>query len=145
MNIFQGSYKERLESWYNLRQELQQSSTQDICVAVDAWWQRAPLVNHYLHPDFIGDWPNPWELISENTYCQYARGLGMIYTLSLLGIKDIDFVEAKDDNSEEVVLVLVDSAKYLLNYWPDTVLNNNLKQFSITNYIDIKPIIRKIG
>lgn len=69
----------------------------------------------------------------------------MIYTLTLLGIKDIDFVEAKDDNNEEVALVLVDSAKYLLNYWPGTVLNNNLKQFNIINHIDIKPIIRKIG
>ena len=69
----------------------------------------------------------------------------MIYTLLLLGNKNIALVEAKDDNSNEVVLVLVDDAKYVLNYWPDTVVNNQLTDFVITKELDITPLYSKIG
>lgn len=69
----------------------------------------------------------------------------MVYTLLLLGIKDIDFVEALDDNKEHVVLVLVDNAKYVLNYWPESVLNINLSDFTIVKKINIDPLKKKIG
>lgn len=145
MNIFQNNYEIILKSWYDLRKSVINSDIETKCIKIDAYWQTTPLVNHYLHPDNILEWPDPWELIHENTYCLYARGLGMIYTLLLLGVTDVDFVEAKDDNSTEVVLVLVDSAKYILNYWPNTVVNNKLKDFTVTKRINIAPIIKKIG
>ena len=69
----------------------------------------------------------------------------MCYTLLLLGINDIDLVLAKDDNNEDVVLVLVANAKYILNYWPDTVLNNNLSDFSVLEKLDINKLVNKIG
>ena len=93
----------------------------------------------------MDEWPDPWQLLNENLYCSYARGLGMIYTLLLLGAKNIELVEATDDNSEDVILVLVDNAKYILNYWPDTVLNNSLSQFTIKKNINIQQIIEKTG
>jgi hypothetical protein len=145
MNIFQNTYDQRLQDWYRLRNDIKDSTLQQQCIAIDQWWQKAPLVNHYLHPTSKRDWPGPWELLSENTYCLYARGLGMIYTLTILGIKDVDFVEATNDNSEDVVLVLVDRAKYIMNYWPDTVVNNLLDDFTIRKHIDISSIIKKIG
>ena len=69
----------------------------------------------------------------------------MVYTLMLLGIKSIDIAEAKDDNSEDVVLVLVDSAKYVMNYWPDSVLNIKLSDFTSVKYINISSLKKKIG
>ena len=78
-------------------------------------------------------------------YCPYARALGIIYTLILLGITDIDLVDAIDYNSVSVVLVLVDRAKYVLNYWPNTVVNNKLGDFTITKKYNIIPIIQKTG
>jgi hypothetical protein len=117
----------------------------NICLEVDSFWQRVPTQNHYLHTDYIKDWPNPWQLLSDNTYCNYARALGMIYTLLLLGNKNIDLVDAVDDNSNEVVLVLVDDAKYVLNYWPDTVVNNHISNFTITRQHDLTPLYSKIG
>ena len=69
----------------------------------------------------------------------------MIYTLLLLGTKNIELVEATDDNSVDVVLVLVDDAKYILNYWPDMVLNISLENFKVRSKIDISEIIKKIG
>ncbi len=144
-NVFILDYESRLRSWSRLRDSLEKATLEKICIEVDRFWQRVPMNNHYLHPDFIKDWPDPWQLLFDNTFCNYARALGMLYTLILLGIKKLELVEAVDDNSNEVVLVLVDDAKYVLNYWPDTVVNNHIDNFSITRTLDISPLYSKIG
>jgi hypothetical protein len=145
INVFLLDCRTRLREWYTLRENLQDSDLQTICVEVDRFWQRAPISNHYLHPADTPDWPGPWELISDNDYCLYARGLGMIYTLMLLGVENIDFVDAIDYNSENVCLVLVDSAKYVLNWYPESVLNTTLSDFKNIKRIDINPLTQKIG
>ena len=144
-NIFLFDYETRLKSWSTFRNTIAIHPVNEQCIEIDRFWQKTPLQTHYLHPDFIKDWPTPWQLLSDNIYCNYARGLGMIYTLLLLGNKDIALVEAKDDNNNEVVLVLVDNAKYVLNYWPETVLNNRLTDFVITKELDITPLLSKVG
>lgn len=144
MNVFQLNYDTRLKSWYDLRTSLVEADTQTKCIEVDKWWQRAPLVTHYLHPIDLPMWPGPWDLLNDNEYCQIARGLGMIYTLLLLGVDDIDFRLGTDDNSEDVALVLVDNAKYVMNYWPDMVVNNNLQEFKFTDTLDIQELKKKI-
>jgi len=144
MNVFQLNYDARLRSWYDLRADIEGTLIQNKCVEIDNWWQKAPLVNHHLHLQDITNWPGPWDLLVENTYCTVARALGMCYTLSLVGIDDIELVEATDSMGEDLVLVLVDNAKYILNYWPDTVLSNTLTEFTIKRTIDISNLKTKI-
>jgi hypothetical protein len=144
INVFQLNYDSRLQHWYDLRQKLQHADTATKCIEIDKWWQSAPLVNHYLHPHEIDTWPGPWELLNDNEYCSLARGLGMIYTLLLTGVTDVDFCIGKDDNDEDVALVTVDNAKYVLNYWPDMVVNINLTNFKITNRLDLNKIKTKL-
>lgn len=144
INVFQLNYDTRLKSWYDLRKSIENSNVATKCVEIDKWWQHAPLVPHYLHPLDKQAWPNPWEMLVDNQYCHITRGLGMIYTLLLSGIDDIDFCIAIDDNSEEVAIVTVDSAKYVLNYWPNSVLSNNLQDFRIVQKIDITNIKIKL-
>lgn len=144
MNVFQLNYETRLQNWYDLRNSLKNADVETVCVEIDKWWQHAPLVNHYLHPYEVSTWPGPWDLLNDNEYCYFARGLGMVYTLLLMGVTCIDFCVATDDNSEEVVIVLVDNAKYVLNYWPDSVLNITLQQFKIVQSIDLDEIKQKL-
>ena len=145
MNIFQSSYDNRLQSWYNLRNQIKSYDLGKQCVEIDKWWQKTPLINHYLHPIDLPNWPGPWELLVENTYCTIARGLGMCYTLMLMNISNIEYVLAKDIGGDEIPLVLVDNAKYILNYYPDTVISNNLQDFTIVSKLDITTINNKIG
>jgi len=144
-NVFILDYPTRLKAWSDLRTNLQNLSLEAKCIEVDKFWQSVPIQTYYLHTDYIKDWPTPWELISDNVYCNYARALGMIYTLLLTGTKNLELVEAKDDNSNEVILVLVDDAKYVLNYWPDTVVNNLITDFQIIKTFDVSPLYYKIG
>jgi hypothetical protein len=144
MNVFQLNYDSRLRSWYELRTAVESLDTKNKCIEIDKWWQKAPLVNHYLHILDIETWPGPWDLLVENTYCTVARALGMCYTLSLVGITDIKMVEATDRMGEDLVLVLVDNAKYVLNYWPDTVISNNSIDFTIKRNINITDLNKKL-
>ncbi len=144
MNVFQLNYDTRLSDWYKLREKLEDSDVKTKCIEVDKWWQNAPLVNHHLHLFDSDRWPGPWDLLVENTYCTVARALGMCYTLLLLDISDVEMVLATNNIGEDVVLVLVDNAKYILNYWPNTVISNNLKDFKVVSKIDLDRIIKKI-
>ena len=144
MNVFTMPFEHRLEEWSKLRQSLSDETLEKTCVAVDDFWQQCPLNTYYLHPHDIKVWPNPWELLNENTYCYFARALGNIYTLLLLGIKDVDLVAATDYNSVDVVLVVVDNAKYVLNYWPKSVLNTQLEKFTNVKKIKIEEILNKL-
>lgn len=144
MNIFQSTYEARLQDWFQLRKSVINLPIEQQCITIDEWWQHAPLVTHHLHPHDIDNWPDPWELLSENTYCEVARALGMCYTLLLLDITDVEMVLATNNIGEDVVLVLVDNAKYILNYWPNTVISNNLKDFKVVSKIDLDRIIKKI-
>jgi hypothetical protein len=145
MNAFQLDFYSRLRAWNTLKENLSDSPIDVVCIETDKFWQQCPESTHYLHPADIKSWPDPWQLLDDNMYCPYARALGIIYTLILLGITDIDLVDAIDYNSVSVVLVMVDSAKYVLNYWPGTVVNNKLSDFTIVRHYDITPIIQKTG
>jgi len=140
INVFQQNYDTRLRSWYELRKQIESLDTETKCVEIDRWWQDAPLVNHHLHILDSNAWPGPWDLLVENTYCTVARAVGMCYTLLLTGENDIELIEATDN----VVLVLVDNAKYILSYWPDTVLSNSLTEFTIKRHVDISHIQSKL-
>ena len=125
--------------------KLKDADIQTKCIEVDKFWQQCPMLNHYLHPADTDTWPNPWELLNDNNYCLYARALGMVYTLLLLGIDNIDLIDAIDYNEESAVLISIDHAKYMLNGSPNLVLNTNLTEFKIKQYISLEHVVRKIG
>lgn len=144
MNIFQCSYEQRLRSWKQLRVEAKSLLLIEQCLNIDRWWQYAPLVSRHLHPTDMYNWPDPWTLLSENTYCLLTRALGILYTLEMCGIKNNKLVMATDNQGEDCPLVLVDGAKYVLNYWPNMVLNIKSADFTVKKTFDLELIKHKI-
>ena len=60
--------------------------------------------------------------MSDNIYCDLARGLGILYTISLLDRADL--TSAKLVLTDEGTnLVLVEKEKYILNWDQDNVVN----------------------
>ena len=131
MNVFQSTYEHRLREWRELRQRILTLDTSDRCIEVDRWWQQTPTITRHLHWSDQENWPDPWDMLSENTYCSLTRAIGMCYTLLLAGEQDIELALATDANCEEHTLVLVDGAKYILSYWPNTVISNSLQDFTV--------------
>ena len=144
MNIFQDTYENRLRSWRELRIKTQSLPVDQAFVEIDRWWQQAPLVKNHIHWNDTDNWSGPWDLLSENQYCLLTRALGVCYTLVMSNIKNIELVTATDSQSEEHYLVLVDGSKYVLSYWPDSVLNTPLNEFTIRRSIPIESIQNKL-
>lgn len=144
-NVFSIDYTTRLREWYNLRERLKNADLTTICTEIDKFWKQVDLAKHYLHPADIVDWPDPWELIYDNEYCIYARALGIIYTFMLLGINDIDLVDGIDYYEQDVCLVVVHHAKYVLNYMNSSTINTTLSDFKSIKTHDITSLKKKIG
>lgn len=118
------TFAERLDSWNLLRSQCQNIPIESALTTVNQWWFNAPWRAYHLHWDDRQEWPDPWELLSDNIYCDLARGLGILYTITLLDRADIDdatLVLTKNGYN----LVLVAKEKYILNWDRDTVVNTN--------------------
>lgn len=127
------NFSARLESWNLLRDQCHNLPLESALHQINAWWFEAPWRPYYLHWDDQDTWPDPWQLLSDNIYCEVARGLGMLYTIQLLDRADMcsaGLVLTKDGHN----LVLVGQSKYILNWEPDTVVNNNLEFTILQQY-----------
>jgi hypothetical protein len=114
----------RLESWYSMRQQCHVLSVESILITINSWWFSTPWQPYYLHWDDQLTWPDPWQLLNDNVYCDLARALGILYTISLLDradLTDATLVLTQDGHN----LVVVDKSKYILNWSPDTVVNTS--------------------
>ena len=114
----------RLESWYGMRQQCCDLPVESALLAINSWWFSTPWQPYYL--DWLDQltWPDPWQLLSDNVYCDLARALGILYTISLLDradLTDATLVLSQDGHN----LVMVDKSKYILNWNPDTVVNTS--------------------
>ena len=120
--IWPATFSSRLESWNLLRDQCTNLPVTAALEDINAWWFRAPWTAYHLHWDDSEAWPDPWQLLSDNIYCELARGLGILYTITLLDRADLAPAELilTQDN---VNLVLVTKEKYILNWSADTVVN----------------------
>lgn len=144
MNPFQNTYEHRLRDWRQLREITKTLPLDQQCIEIDRWWQQVPFVNHHLHWNDINNWPDPWTILSENTYCTLTRAIGMCYTLLMNEVDNVELVIANDEQAEEHYLVLVNKPKYTLNYWPNSVISSNLSKFQIISSKSLESLKSKI-
>lgn len=116
---------ERLRFWFDFRQQLNLLTLNDAIEKTGHLWSYAPFVNRYLCITDIKNWPSPWELIYENTYCDVAKSLGMLYTLHLTNHRPNLEIRIYTDliTKENYNLVWIEQGKYVLNYIHDSVVN----------------------
>jgi len=122
------TFDARLASWNQLRVAVADMPVDQCLHAINAWWFDTPWRAYHLHWDDQPIWPDPWQLLDDNLFCGLARGLGMLYTISLLDRPDIQDAELIDTGSDN--LVLVEQKKYILNWDRDQLLNINLTPFN---------------
>ena len=136
------NFSERLESWAQLRQQCQTLDSEPALIKINAWWFQTPWTAYHLHWDDQADWPDPWQLLSDDQYCPVARGLGILYTIAMLDREDMQdcrMIEYQSDN-----LVLVSQEKYILNWDPDQVLNISLGRSKPRRQVSQEQIKQKI-
>lgn len=79
--MFDKTYEDRLLAWSQFRSELE-THNDPIQYAIEKY-KYAPTVSMHTDPWDPEMWPSPWELIQENTYCDFCKLLGICYSLQL--------------------------------------------------------------
>ena len=143
--MWQSHPEQRLIAWANLRNECKDNpNLESVITKIHNWWQQAPMVLRYLHTDLIDEWPDPWELIAENTYCSLAKCLGMCYTVRMLDRQDIHNLCISEVNNNDYI-VQVNNGLYTMNWNVDSLVNMTLEDKSkITKNIDSAMFVDKI-
>jgi hypothetical protein len=137
------TFAERLESWSQLRKQASTADAETALNIINTWWFHAPWRAYHLHWDDQAAWPDPWQLLSDDIYCPLARGLGILYTITMLDREDLqDAVLAEFDSDN---LVLVDKKKYILNWGSDTIVNINPTGSRTRHSITQEQIKQQIG
>ena len=124
--MWPATFDARLASWTQLRDHCQHLPLESALAAVNTWWFNSPWQPYYLHWDDQPNWPDPWQLLSDDVYCDLARGLGIVYTISMLDRADMApaiLVLTEDDSN----LVQVAKEKYILNWEAEQIVNTFTK------------------
>ena len=136
------TFEQRLHAWGVLRETVQHAPLEQALADINAWWFHAPWRAYHLHWDDRVIWPDPWQLLSDNIYCDLARGLGILYTITLLDRADLqDSVLAESDQGN---LVLAQQEKYILNWDSQQVLNINPGQIKAQHSVTQEQIQQQI-
>ena len=131
-------FERRLAAWNDLRN---QSAGQDALTAlqhINSWWHQTPWCPYHLHWDDQHTWPDPWQLLNDNIYCDLARALGIMYTMVLTD--RTDWYNSSIIETESGNLVQVNQGKYILNWGREVVLNTSLEQQKIKCVVDYNSI-----
>lgn len=97
------------------------------------------MVNRAVQWHEYPDWPGPWDLLTNNGYCELAKALGIMYTIMMIEqplYTSLELVQVENDN-----LVLIDHGKYILNSAPGEILNIDSTSLSILRSVDSNSLI----
>ena len=123
--MFKLSAEDRLRSWRDFRKTLNTLPLEDALRATIDFWHGCPFAPYYLDPEQPEKWPSPWELISENYYCDIAKSLGILYTIKFTqhnpAVELRIYTDPKTRYSYN--LVWIEQGKYVLNLISDQVVN----------------------
>lgn len=79
--MFDKKFEDRLKLWHDFRASL--SNDSDPVQSAINFWSDAPESSRNIDPYDESTWPSPWEMIQENSYCEYTKILAVAYTLKL--------------------------------------------------------------
>ena len=137
--MFKLNPSERLARWKQFRLGINNMSFDDAMESTNDFWQPCPFTPFYLDAENYNSWPDPWQLITENYYCDLAKALGILYTLHLsdhaplLNPEIRVYYDSITRHSYNVVWI--DGGKYVINMIESAIVNkehiNLLNQYLI--------------
>lgn len=132
-------FEDRLRQWHDLRQDLGPNVSAQHLQRVNQWWWRAPMVNYCLHWSDVKNWPAPWDLLTQDGYCNISRALGMVYTLALVLPTLRDQILML--HGHEATLVMLDGYDHVLNWDPSSVDSVDLADFALIGTLNCSKIL----
>lgn len=136
------TFDARLASWLELRRLCVTQPLQQSLAAINQWWFDAPWSAYHLHWDDQDTWPDPWQLLDDNIYCDLARGLGMLYTITMIDRPDVQCARLVEIDADNLVEILPE--KYILNWDQHSIVNTNLTLSKVKHSVSQQQIKQQI-
>lgn len=125
--MFKLKPRERFSLWLSFRKNLDPLPLEEALIKTLTFWQSCPFSPYYLGYEDLSTWPDPWQLIEENCYCDLAKCLGIVYTLYLTAHRDnLDpeiWVYIDKKTRQLYNLVVFQQGKYVINLIEGEVVN----------------------
>ena len=130
--MFQLKTEDRLRSWREFRYSINNLNLEQALRRTVELWARAPFTPYNLDINTPENWPDPWQLVEENVYCDIAKSLGIMYTIMLTDHRSeltAEFRCYQDDETRyEYNLSWFNDGKYITNLVDNEIIN--IKQFN---------------
>lgn len=142
MEIWFTDKQTRLAAWREWREQLSTLPNQEQIQQIAHWWKFVPMINKAVDQWREETWPTPWELVGQGEFCVNAQGLGIFYTMVLMG-QDCDLVLAQIN--EETRLLVVTTDKKLLNYYDGDVIDidsANMQMLRVWHPSDLARLVK---
>lgn len=127
--MFKLPTNERLSRWKSFRASLDDLPLGEAVRQTNDFWHSCPFIPFYLD-ESVENWPDPWQLIEENYYCELAKALGIVYTLHLSKHQqnlDPEIRIYYDEKTKYTYhIVYLCDGKYVLNMVEGEVVNKDL-------------------
>ena len=137
------TFADRLGSWNTLRNQAATADVESALTTINQWWFSTPWIPYHLHWDDCDKWPDPWQLLDDNLFCGLARGLGILYTITIIDRVDLQKCWLADHGSDN--LVHAPQKKYILNWDKDTIVNITPGPENPRHRVSQQQIQQKIG
>lgn len=123
------TFEDRAKSWATFRESVK-TTTYPIQTIIHAYNQIS-LSSITCDPWDQNTWPNAWELLDRNQYCQFTVLLGIGYTVSLAGIYSssnlfIHSIENKNNHKflldlQNILVGHAQSEIIIIDRWPENI------------------------
>jgi hypothetical protein len=125
--IFFEKFEKRTSFWRNFRDELE--TIENPLDRTIRFWNQAPINARTCDPYDRTTWPEAWQLLDENKYCEFGKILAMYYTISLTD---------RFANSEFKICIAQDRVAQKIYYL--LIIDENIIGFEYNNSIHVSQL-----
>jgi hypothetical protein len=140
--MYNKKYEERLATWSEFRSSLEDSKTPFLDVV--EFYASAPKTRYAVDPWGQSTWPDPWQLLEENLYCEFSVVLGMCFSLQLTdkfsGSNFEIHISTNNKKAETHYLLFVDDI--CVNYKDGVISKENLPDALYSQSIYSMPVLQ---
>ena len=137
--MFNKSFVEKIKMWRELRIQLE-TAENPFDLVLD-FWKMAPVITIATDPYDKNTWPDPWEMIRQNEYCEFMKILAIFYTLQLTDrFSRSDFeIHIFLDNEESKTIYLLSVDKNSIGYYNESYIKRVTSDFEPQVYYNSLP------
>jgi hypothetical protein len=118
--------EEKILSWRRFRKDIADLTAEQAAERIAQAWAGCPSVKRYHLTEAVDAWPDPWTLISNKSFDNLARALGMYYTAVMCEQFNPEACSVQvyqNTIGERLDIALLNQGKYVLNFNRGQVVN----------------------